>query len=120
MYGKRENGKPVKTIILTSACVFFFSFTALVLLVFFAGNFQGFTARSLFLLLDILEFSAFLCLASGAACLCWLILAAAGKLPFSPPQPRLREFALAVFCLLFGLGILALSRFILGLTLPKL
>jgi hypothetical protein len=97
-------------------CAFFCAFTALVLLVFLAGNFQGFAPSSLFLVLDMLKGSAFLCLAAAAACLVRLLVAAASK---RPPPPRLAGFVLALLCLLFGLGVLVLSQFIIGLTLPK-
>jgi hypothetical protein len=114
-----KSGKNMKKMLLTNACVFFLAFTALVFLVFLAGNFQGFTASSLFLVLDILKFSSFLCFAAGIIHLCCLIFffSAAREPSFLRPKPR--DIIFAVLCLFFGLGILLLSQFILGLTLPK-
>ena len=97
-------------------CVFFVSFTALTLLLFFAGNFQGFTARALFFLLDILKVSSFLCALSGAV---YLIVLVRGVIVKSL-KPLARNLAFAVFSLLFGLGVLFAAQFIIVLTLPKL
>jgi hypothetical protein len=107
----------MKKIIFEDVCVFFFSFTILALMVFLSGNFQGFTARSLFLLLDILKFSSFLCLLAGAAYLACLITGLVKKVPF--PCPR-RSLTLAAVSLVFGLAVLLASHFIIALTLPKL
>ncbi|MDR1180096.1 MAG: hypothetical protein LBK44_06290 [Spirochaetales bacterium] len=103
--------------LLTKTCIFFLFFTLLVFLLFFAGNFQDFTAASLFLLLDILRLSAFLCSAAAAAQILRLVFAVARK---KSRQPRLIEFIFAAFCLIFAICVLFLSQFILGLTLPKL
>jgi hypothetical protein len=107
----------MKKIFLANACIFFFSFTLLVLLVFLSGNFQGFTARSLFLLLDILKSSSFLCLLAGIAYLSWLIRAALKKRFYPLPLPL--DFGFAALCLLFGLSILLVSQFIIVVTMPK-
>ncbi|MDR3201156.1 MAG: hypothetical protein LBT68_06810 [Spirochaetales bacterium] len=106
----------MKKFIFADSCVFFSSFTALVLMVFLSGNFQGFTGHSLFLLLDILKFSSFLCFFAGFVYLAYLVTGVVKKFPLPPPV----YFTLAAFCLVFGLTVLLVSQFIITLTLPKL
>jgi hypothetical protein len=84
-------------------------------MVFISGNFQGFTAHSLFLLLDILKFSAFLCFLAGLVCLVYLINGRKKKKLIPGP----RHITFAAFCLIFGLAILFASQFTFVLTLPK-
>ncbi|MDR1931719.1 MAG: hypothetical protein LBQ57_02740 [Spirochaetales bacterium] len=106
----------MKRIIFADFCIFSSSFTALALMVFLSGNFQGFTGRSLFLLLDILKFSSFLCFLAGSAWLAYLVTGSAKK--FLLPRPR--HFVFAAFSLIFGLAVLLAAQFIFVLTLPKL
>ena len=96
-------------------CIFFFSFTALALFLFFTGNFQGFTTKALFFLLNILKFSSFLCALSGAA---YLVLLVHRKL--RTKRGFSRDFALAGLTFAFGLAVLLVSQFIIVLILPKL
>ncbi|MCL1818302.1 MAG: hypothetical protein FWG35_05170 [Spirochaetaceae bacterium] len=106
----------MKKIVPGSFCIFFSSFTALALLLFFAGNYQGFTAKALFLLLDILKFSSFFCALAGAA-YCALLARGTRRGSF---RIRARDFVLAGLTLVFGLTVLFISQFIIVLTLPKL
>ena len=106
----------MKKIVPGNFCIFFFSFTVLTLLLFFAGNFQEFTAKTLFLLLNILKISSFLCALAGAVYLALLVRGVLRKFA----GLRARDFALAGLSLVFGLAVLFASQFIIVLTLPKL
>ena len=97
-------------------CIFFFFFTTLALFLFFTGNFQGFTAKALLFLLDIIKFSSFLCALAGAAHLFLLVRGSLRK----TAKFRARDFVLAGLSLTFGLSVLFTSQFIIVLTLPKL
>jgi hypothetical protein len=105
----------IKKLILADFCIFFFSFTALAALVFLAGNFQGFTARTQMLLLGILKFSSCACLLAGAGYLAYLAAQALRK----SAGLAWRDFALAGASLVFGLAALLVSQFIIVITLPK-
>jgi uncharacterized membrane protein YhaH (DUF805 family) len=104
----------MKKIIPADFCIFFLSFSVLDFMIFLAGNFRGYIARSQFLLLNILRISCFLCLLSGFAYLVYLIRAALKKSP--PPGPR--DFVLAGLSLGFGGLFLFVSHFIIVITLP--
>ena len=106
----------MKKIVTGTFCIFFFTFTAMALLLFFAGNFQGFMAKTMLLLLDILKFSSFLCALAGVAHFIYLIYGTLRKLK----GVRMRDFALAGLSFTFGLTVLFASQFIIVLTLPKL
>ena len=102
--------------LLARTCNFFAAFTALALFLFFAGNFQGFTAKTLFLLLTILKFSSFFCLLAGVVFCAFLVydrLRARAAL-------RRRDYVLAGLTFAFGCAVLFISQFIIVLTLPKL
>ena len=112
----RVHYKAMKKIVLAGLCIFFLSFSALVVYVFLAGNFQGFTAFTLLLLLDILKYSSFLCTLAGAGYLACLLAGVFRK----TMTVRRRDYALAGVSFAFGLFTLLVSQFIIVVTLPKL
>ena len=125
-------------VILAGLCFFFFSFTALVVLVFFAGNFQGFTTATQMQLLDIMKYSAFLSVLAGLVFLTYLLVRILrfasinrpngregrktnGKTyTFTSIKRRKHDIVFAVLALSLGLGALFVSQFIIVITLPKL
>ena len=106
----------MKKTVLAGFCIFFFSFSALVVYVFLAGNFQGFTTSTQLLLLDILKYSAFFCTLAGAGHLSYILIGAFRKTVAWRP----RDFTLAGITFAFGLTALLVSQFIIVVTLPKL